>query len=213
MKHTALVLIILLFATSAGAQTTAPAKPITAPATIAKPANTGTVQIYRCIDDKGRNTLRDTPCPIGQKQTEREMIRPKDAPPKPASKSKEPPPPERIIVVQPPRDNPFSEPPPLWQCTDFEGKTRDSETNDSNPRCVPLWALGFDMRRVPIQYRDACRWVQDSCVRYPRNQVCDRWEIKRIEAERAERTASWSELQYKRSELNRILQIQRDSCQ
>ena len=44
----------------------------------AKPADT--VTVYRCTDAGGRQSLRDSPCPKGQKQQTREMVRPKDAP-------------------------------------------------------------------------------------------------------------------------------------
>lgn len=196
---------LLLMATAKTGQIAAPAP--------AKPGSTSTVQIYRCTDAKGKVSLRDSPCPAGQNQTQREMVRPQDAPPKPAiaARDDKPKPNEKPVVVIQER-TPWSEPPPLWQCTDLDGKQRDSETEDSRPRCVPLAVLGYDMRNAPYHLRDACQWVQDSCVRYRKSQLCDRWEIKRIEAQRAERTAGWSELKYRRSELKRIEQVLDDGC-
>ena len=46
--------------------------------------SSGEVRIYRCTDAAGKQTLRDTPCPKGQQQQTRDMLRPKDAPMKPA---------------------------------------------------------------------------------------------------------------------------------
>ena len=41
---------------------------------------TDNVTIYRCTDARGHQSLRDSPCPRGQDQQAREMLRPKDAP-------------------------------------------------------------------------------------------------------------------------------------
>ena len=49
-------------------------------AAIAQAQATGEVRIYRCTDAAGKQTLRDTPCPKGQTQQTRDMLRPKDAP-------------------------------------------------------------------------------------------------------------------------------------
>ena len=49
-------------------------------AAIVQAQATGEVRIYRCTDAAGTQTLRDTPCPKGQQQSTRDMLRPKDAP-------------------------------------------------------------------------------------------------------------------------------------
>jgi hypothetical protein len=54
------------------------------PAFAPRAQDAAAVRIFRCTDAAGRETLRDTPCPKGQAQQVREMIRPKDAPPRPA---------------------------------------------------------------------------------------------------------------------------------
>jgi len=103
---------------------------------------TGDVRIYRCTDATGRQTLRDTPCPNGQAQQVREMVRPKDAPrvvrPAPAKTSAVPmaaPAPAPVVYLAPPR--------PMYECVTDEGKRYTSEDGDGNPRWVPFWTLGY----------------------------------------------------------------------
>jgi len=99
------------------------------------------VTIYRCTDASGKVALRDSPCPDGQRQTERQMVRPVD-PPQPRhldtirvdAPEREPEPP-RYVVLQPPR--------PLYECTTPDGKTYTSDTPEGNPRWMPLWALDY----------------------------------------------------------------------
>ena len=58
-----------------------PPLPLLLPAAaIVQAQATGEVRIYRCTDAAGTQTLRDTPCPKGQQQSTRDMLRPKDAP-------------------------------------------------------------------------------------------------------------------------------------
>ncbi len=108
-------------------------------AAIAQAQATGEVRIYRCTDAAGKQTLRDTPCPKGQAQQARDMLRPKDAPtavrpPAPASVPAPRPAPAPVVYLAPPR--------PMYECTTHEGKRYTSETGDGNPRWVPLWTLG-----------------------------------------------------------------------
>lgn len=109
-------------------------------AAIAQAQATGEVRIYRCTDGAGRQTLRDTPCPKGQQQQTRDMLRPKDAPtatrPPPAAVGPAPQAaPAPVVVYQAP-------PRPMYECITDEGKRYTSETGDGNPRWVPLWTLG-----------------------------------------------------------------------
>jgi len=101
-------------------------------------AQSGDVRIYRCTDAAGKQTLRDTPCPKGQQQQVREMLRPKDAPvrratapTRPAERATET---QRFVVLAPPQ--------PMYECTDFDGKRYTSGSGDGNPRWAPLWTLG-----------------------------------------------------------------------
>ncbi len=177
----------------------------------AEPSATGKVTIYRCIDAKGKVSLQDSPCAKTSQQETREMLRPKDAPP--AKK--------RPAVAVPKFEQPatqnfiFLTPPPvLYQCTDYEGKARDSENYDPNPRCEPLWALGYHEKYLPIEHRGKrCRWIEDSCVRYEGAALCNRWKEKRKQAESDFRYAFSDTMAYRKSELARITQIVRNSCQ
>ena len=111
-----------------------------AAAAIAQAQATGNVRIYRCIDAAGKQTLRDTPCPKGQQQQARDMLRPRDAPiaarpPVPASVPAPQPAPAQVVFLAPPR--------PMYECTTHDGKRYTSENGEGNPRWVPLWTLGF----------------------------------------------------------------------
>lgn len=120
-------LLALMLALLASSPAAAPAQDIT---------------IYRCSDTRGHLTLRDTPCAPGQKQQTRSMLRPKDAPapivtPPPPAPKRDDPPPTRVVMVSPPR--------PLYECITPDGARYTSETDQGNPRWVPLWTLGYPM--------------------------------------------------------------------
>lgn len=103
--------------------------------------SSGEVRIYRCTDAAGKQTLRDTPCPKGQQQQTRDMLRPKDAPMKPAP----PPSPKaapapvaettRTVYLAPPR--------PMYECVTGEGRRYTSENGEGNPRWVPFWTQDY----------------------------------------------------------------------
>ena len=105
----------------------------------------GEVRIYRCTDAAGKQALRDTPCPKGQTQQTRDMLRPKDAPPRAT-----PPLPPPVAQPAPPPVVVYRSPPqPLYECVTPDGDRYTSETGEGNPRWVPLWTLGWpaDARR------------------------------------------------------------------
>lgn len=100
------------------------------------------VTVYRCTDGQGRLTLRDTPCRKGESQQRREMLRPRDPPPRPVVRASAPtrlraPPTTttRVIFVAPPK--------PLFECVTPDGERYTSETDQGQPRYVPLWTLGY----------------------------------------------------------------------
>ncbi|MEO6172321.1 MAG: DUF4124 domain-containing protein [Arenimonas sp.] len=199
-RHFCLILIGLLTSLQASA------------AMAATPVEPGKVTVYRCIDTKGKVSLQDSPCAKTSQQETREMIRPKDAPP------------SKKIYVRPapmPAPQPVQEsysyappPPTLYQCTNYEGKVRDSENYDPNPRCEPLWVLGYHEEYLPFEQRGkVCRWIEDSCVRYEGRALCDRWKEKKKQAESDVRYAFSDTQAYRKSELARITQIVRNSCQ
>jgi hypothetical protein len=106
----------------------------------------GNVTIYHCTDGQGRLTISDVPCPKGQAQDARTMLRPQDPPPKPARivPAVAPgltttAPSTRVIVVQAPK--------PLYECVTPDGERYTSETGDGRPRYVPLWTLGYPVGR------------------------------------------------------------------
>lgn len=105
---------------------------------LAARAQSGDVRIYRCTDGAGKQTLRDTPCPHGQQQQVREMLRPKDAParraPAPARPAERAADTQRYVVLAPPQA--------MYECVDPDGKRYTSANGDGNPRWVPLWTLG-----------------------------------------------------------------------
>jgi hypothetical protein len=103
----------------------------------------GEVRIYRCTDAAGKQSLRDTPCPKGQQQQARDMLRPRDAPaaarpPSPAPVRAPQAAPVPVVYLAPPR--------PMYECTTHDGKHYTSENGEGNPRWVPLWTLGYRTR-------------------------------------------------------------------
>lgn len=171
----------LLFAAMAtGAAGTAMlAAPRPAPAQAATQAQ---VIVYRCIDADGGVSLRDTPCPKGERQEARTMARPTDAPPPapaPASApdsgdgasdsaaEKQPP---RIVVVREPA------PAPMYECTTPDNTTYTSDSPEGNPRWVPMWTFGW-----PVA---AGTWVRDTCRAMPQAETCARLRDRRAAIER-----------------------------
>lgn len=167
-------------------------------------ADNGKLNVYRCTDANGKVTLQDMPCVSGNQQI-LEMTRPKDA-----ELVKRPAPAKTTVVIESTPVLPASvaarPPPDLFRCTDFDGNVRDSEVFDSNPRCVPLWVLGFHTRS------NACSWVEDSCVRYEGRELCNRWRERLRQAELDLRHSPSSRTPFLRSEVARIEQIVRTSC-
>lgn len=175
------------------------------------PAKSDNVRIYRCVDAKGKISLQDSPCAKSSQQETRDLLRPKDGPP--VTKQAAP-----VKNVEPAPESydmpPLIPPPVLFQCTNYEGKVRDSEIYDTNPRCEPLWVLGYREKDLPPERRGKlCRWVEDSCVRYEGRALCERWKVKLKQAESDVRYAFSDTMAYKKSELARINQIVRTSCQ
>ncbi|MGI8560743.1 MAG: DUF4124 domain-containing protein [Luteimonas sp.] len=106
----------------------------------------GNVTLYHCTDAKGRLTISDVPCPKGQQQDTRTMLRPQDPSPRPARAAAAAPAgpahaqPIRVVVLQPPR--------PLNECVTADGERYTSDTGDGRPRYVPLWTLGYPVARL-----------------------------------------------------------------
>lgn len=170
-------------------------------------AQSGDVRIYRCTDSAGKQALRDTPCPKGQQQQVREMVRPKDAPhvkqpPSAATPTAvpQPPAPTRVVFLAPPR--------PMYECVTPDGDRYTSDDNAGNPRWVPLWTLGYPAVRPTTSLgnniggppprpgsstrpprRDIIwpvasgggQWIRDDCAMLPPADVCARLRDRRKE--------------------------------
>ncbi|MGO4551097.1 DUF4124 domain-containing protein [Lysobacter sp. 2RAF19] len=152
------------------------------------------VTIYRCIDNKGHLTLRDTPCEKDQKQEARTMARPQDAPRKHAEPATSQPPPQQHEYEQPQvasRDTYLAPPRPMYECITPDGVSYTSDTGDGNPRWVPLWTVGYPaFNRVgsgmigpswsgPSNYNGT--YVRDTCYMLPPADVCARTRDRRDE--------------------------------
>jgi hypothetical protein len=172
-------LAIALAATATVAIASVPAAPRLAHVQSATPSATpSVVTVYRCIGADGGVSLRDTPCPKGERQQARTMVRPTDATtdapapasaPGPGAGAAERPAP-RIVVVREPA------PAPMYECTTPDNTTYTSDSPEGNPRWVPMWTLGWP---VP-----AGTWVRDTCRAMPQAETCARLRDRRAEIER-----------------------------
>lgn len=175
----------------------------------AQPLPAAEITLYRCVDAKGKLTLRDSPCAKGEKQETRTFQRPVDPPPRPAAQQAAPPPPPspppevRYVTVHPPR--------PLYECVTPDGERYTSDTDAGNPRWVPLWTLGYPWpQRVfrsegmtistpsrPPHIRPPTRphpihpaiyasgtYIADECYALPQQEVCARLSDRRYEIKR-----------------------------
>lgn len=177
------------------------------------PSAAAELTVYRCQDAGGRITLQDAPCPTGQQQSTRSMLRPQD--PAPAAPEPAPTPPDEPVAapMPPPTvgyDAPFP-PPPLFQCTDFDGSVRFSEDYDPNTRCVPLPVLGYDVRGSSAA-AGTCRWVTESCLRLDDDRACEQFERKLRQARSDALHAFSDTAAYRKSEFQRLDAIVSGSC-
>lgn len=180
------------------------------------------ITVYRCTDAQGRLALRDTPCAKGDRQETRELVRPKDPPPRPT------PPPAPVAVATPPPAPPpqvivLTTPRPMYECVTPDGERYTSETSEGNPRWVPYWTLGYPAvvyadgpqrpdisvnigsrhGGVQIQSRPRASYygyaysggtmVRDECHALPQAEVCDRLRDRRFALDRRYNSALQSE--------------------
>ncbi len=174
-------------------------------AALAARAQSGDVRIYRCTDAAGKQTLRDTPCPKGQQQQVREMLRPKDAPVRRAAA----PSPSVARTAEPPRFVVLAPPQAMYECTDPDGNRYTSQNDEGNPRWVPMWTLGYPVVRPRTSLgsniggtsnprpgsgprppmRDinwpvasgGGQWIRDTCAVLPPQETCARLRDRRGE--------------------------------
>lgn len=171
------------------------------------------VTIYRCVGKAGALTLRDSPCAAGQEQDVLNMQRPKDPPPgrdarKVARDRPAAAPVREVQVIY------RTQPRPMYECVDEQGRTYTSEDGYGNRRWVPLWTLGYpvwhhrghggisrphdmggggDTAHRPSAYPVAIpgggTWVSDRCYPLPREEICERLSDRRYEVIRRYNTA------------------------
>jgi hypothetical protein len=167
------------------------------------------ITIWRCTDAAGKVSVQDQPCPAGQASETRQMVRPQDPPPRPAEPSPPAPAPEpapaedAYVGWAPP-------PPPLYQCTDYDGAVRFSEYYDPNTRCVPLAVLGYDVAGTPAA--GACRWVRESCLPLDDASACEQFRAMLKQARSDALHAFSDTAAYRRSEVERLQRIVNGSC-
>ncbi|KAF1015006.1 MAG: hypothetical protein GAK31_02494 [Stenotrophomonas maltophilia] len=100
------------------------------------------VRIYRCVSSTGSVSLQDHPCSSGRQRV-RDLQRPRDPAPRvvrsdaPAAQAPAPRPEREVrhVYVQPPQ--------PMYECVSQEGDRYVSDSNEGNPRWVPLWATAW----------------------------------------------------------------------
>ncbi|MEH6421102.1 DUF4124 domain-containing protein [Pseudomonas sp. CGJS7] len=111
-------------------------------------AQAADVLIYRCTDERGQLSLRDTPCAHGQQQQTVTMTRPVDPPPRPAPAVIAAPPPAPAVESRP-RTLLVRTPQPLYDCVRPDGSTYTSSNGDGNPRMMPIVDLGYGIPYYP----------------------------------------------------------------
>ena len=161
------------------------------------------IRVYRCTDVAGNSRLQDAACRSGETQEIRTMQRPVDAPVSPVAAK---PPASVTPATNSVLPTAIVPAPALYRCTDFDGKSRDSEHIDVNRRCMPLWVLGYQGNS------QACRWVEDSCVRYEGDALCERWRLRAKDAELEARLTFGNRSAYAQSEAKRIAQVVSTYC-
>ncbi|KFN49883.1 DUF4124 domain-containing protein [Arenimonas composti] len=169
------------------------------------------ITVYRCEDAAGRVTLQDDPCAQGQQQSERRMTRPQDPPPARPRPAPEPSAPSSPAADARPAPTVPPAPPPMYRCTDYDGDVRHTEEFAPNTRCVPLPALGYDVRGNPAA-ASTCRWVQESCLRLDDAETCRQFKAKLRQAESDALHAFSDTAAYRRSEVERLRGIVARSC-
>ncbi len=152
---------------------------------------------YRCTDAKGNVTMQNgTPCAAGMKQEIRRIGAVSTVPvparkPKPNADTPPPPPQfgEFVLVSGPtmqrapaPEAAGLPAPPPLYQCTTWQGDTYFGETATPEPRCAPLQVVGIDGTSA-LGMGQACELKQDRCEAVPDAQLCAAWYRRLDEAD------------------------------
>ncbi len=159
--------------------------------------------IYKCTDAHGNVTMQNaTPCAAGMKQEIRRVGMAPTVPvpvrraPEPAPEPAAPAYGEFVLVAGPtmartpaPEAAALPPPPPLFQCTTWDGASYFGDTATPDPRCAPLQVVGIDGSNATARGQ-ACEMRQDSCAAIPEDQLCAAWYRRLDEAEFKLRYAS-----------------------
>lgn len=158
-------------------------------------AQDGTV-FYKCTDAKGSVSMQNgTPCAPGMKQEIRRIGEVRTVPVPAKKPVAEAPPPapvagDFVLVSGPnmkrkpaPESAALPPPPPLFQCTTWEGDTYFGDTDTPEPRCIPLQVTGIGGNGVALGAGSACEMKPDACTATPEDQLCDAWLRRLDEAE------------------------------
>jgi hypothetical protein len=199
-------------------------------------AQAAEITLYRCIDAKGKLTLRDSPCAKGEKQETRTFQRPVDPPPRPvAEKTPSPSTPVEVRYVT------VGSPRPLYECVTPDGEHYTSDTGTGNPRWVPLWTLGYPWPQAlssegfrvgpsppperrppdgrprpprpvfPAIYASGT-YIADECHALPQEEVCARLNDRRYQIKRRYLNAMPSERAVLDDEERALLARMRSDC-
>ncbi|MGL6290626.1 MAG: DUF4124 domain-containing protein [Silanimonas sp.] len=214
---------LALVATVTQASTSAPPNPPMASAAASS-------VIYRCTAPNGAVALQDDPCPRGHRQELREVAAfapasvptASTAPPNKTTTTVDGadanvgvstgPAPPTITAGEAPPSRPAFLPPPLWRCTDLNGRSRLADAYDPQPRCVPLSVLGVDLSRAPPSAATLCRTIEDDCVELGGDAACAAWEERLNAAESALRSAFSDTQAERRRERDRAKAVIENDC-
>ena len=116
-------------------------------------------------------------------------------------------PPEREAGPDPAR----LPPPPLFQCTTYDGDSYLSEDQDVPPRCLPLRTVGLD-GNPGTGAGMACEVVRDRCARVADGGACEAWRRYAREAESRWRFAHPDNAERRRVEYERLAKIVSEGC-
>ncbi|WP_369039248.1 DUF4124 domain-containing protein [Stenotrophomonas maltophilia] len=96
------------------------------------------VRVYRCVGSSGAVALQDKPCTAGRQEV-RDLQRPRDPPPRAASTRPAPPADAPVLRDREVRHVYVQPPQPMYECVSEDGDRYTSDSNEGNPRWVPLW--------------------------------------------------------------------------
>ncbi|MDO5505748.1 MAG: DUF4124 domain-containing protein [Pseudoxanthomonas suwonensis] len=203
-------------------------------ALLAWPAGAGAEQIviYRCIDAFDQVTIQNgTPCPKGSRQERRTVEAVQAMPAFQPPVVVPSPQPTQVDSTLPEADASTDEhatataadageatidaeallpPPPLFECHTWDNDRYLSDSGEPAPRCVRMDTVGIG-GLSNLGAGEACRMVTDQCQRIGDDAVCEAWARRAREAEAGWRFAPAELAEQRRTELERIRRILRES--